>query len=362
MEFNIEYDDNDLMSIDLNKVEDRMVFKIDKMDFGIIRRPMQNISLEKSIDYVKVTLANGQVLVDAQVNENGELDGETGHTSYMAPKKENGITVDNGYLRIEMDENLIQGATVEMRFKLTAQNTSQADYVDETYGYYKYGESYYEKVVGQEQKEQDIVTIAPALIIDYLDTNSVYQPDHPTNIEYQWEQASIEDLRNDSLVASNVTENIQNGEYTTNETDVNGNAIIEELDETQIFKTSYLAETNLKPLYFKGNTPSTAETGDVYMVVGKVLNSADDANFQNQAEIVMLTKPGGGKPEPTPGNYVPNKHQTETDDSTSEEIMIVPSTGINREFIIPITIGIVAFIVLGVGVILIRKKVLGTKK
>ena len=69
----------------------------------------------------------------------------------MAPRKENGITVDNGYLRIEMDESLIQGSTVQMTFKLTTENTSQADYVDEEYGYYQYGESYYQKAVGEEE-------------------------------------------------------------------------------------------------------------------------------------------------------------------------------------------------------------------
>ena len=361
MEFNIEYDDNDLMSIDLNKVEDRMVFKIDKMDFGIIRRPMQNISLEKSIESARLTLANGQVLVDVQIDENGELVGEANHTSYMKPTKVDGITVDNGYLRIEMDESLIQGATISVTFKLTVENISQADYLDETYGYYKYGESYYQKLVGEDRKAQDVITLTPSKIVDYLDSNSVYQPDDPINVQYEWEQATIEDLINEKLVATNVTDALQSGEYTTG-TDDNGNIIIEELKESQLFKTSYLDDTKLKPVFMQGDTLNPAETGEVYMAVGKTLNSSDDSNFQNQAEIVLVSKPGGGKVTTTPGNYIPNEQKTETDDSTSEEIMIVPSTGINREFIIPITIGIVAFIVLGVGVILIRKKVLGTKK
>ena len=84
-------------------------------------------------------------------------------------------------------------------------------------------------------------------------------------------------------------------------------------------------------------------------------------NFQNQAELVLLGKPGGGKFTPTPGNYLPNRVQKETDDSTSQEISIVPSTGGNRNFILPISVGMVALVVLATGVVLIKKKVLNPR-
>lgn len=360
MEFNIEYDDNDLMSIDLNRVENRIAFKINNMDFGIIRRPEQSVNFVKTLSEIRLTLANGQVLIDAKV-ENGQLVGEVNHATYMAPRKENGITVDNGYLRIEMDESLIQGSTVQMTFKLTTENTSQADYVDEEYGYYQYGESYYQKAVGEEEKDNDIITLTPSKIVDYLDPKSVYRPDDETNIEYQWKQTSIEELRNEGLVAGNITDALESGEYDTGRVDGNGNPIIEELDESQIFTTDYLDDAKLKPIYSKGDNLNPAQGGDVYMVVDKVLSSSEDADFQNQAELVMIGKPGGGKITSTPGNYIPNKQQKETDDSTSQEVTITPSTGENRAYVIPVTVGIVAFVVLGVGIVLIRKKVLSER-
>ena len=362
MEFNVEYDDNDLMSIDLNRIENRIAFSIKNMDFGIVRRPEQNINLVKSVSEVRLSLQNDQVLVNVQIDENGNLVGEANYTTYMPPIKENGITVENGYLRIELDQGLIQGSQLEMKYRLTAENASQADYVDESYGYYKYGESYYEKAVGQDRKDTDVVTVSPTRIIDYLDEGSTYLPDDVTNIEYRWQELGLDQIKDENLVAQHVIDAIETGEYTTSDTDSSGNAIIDEVDLTQIYSTDYLANANLKPVYSKGSTLTTAESGDVYMVVSKVLSSSDQQAAQNQAEIIVTTKTGGGKFTSTPGNYVPNKEQQETDDSTSPQIIVIPSTGENREYILPIAIGVIAFIILGVGIILIKKFVIDKRK
>ena len=362
MEFNIEYDDNDLMTIDLDRIENRVAFTINNMDFGIVARPVQNINLVKSISEVQLRLQNGQTLVNVQIDENGNLVGETNYTTYMPPIKQNGITIENGYVRIELDQDLMQGSTVEIKYRLRAENASQADYVDDTYGYYKYGESYYEKAVGQDRKDTDVITVSPSKIIDYLDESSTYLPDNETNIQYRWQEVSIDQIKNEKTVSQNVIDAIETGEYTTSQTDTSGNQLIDTIDLTQIFATDYLANANLKPVYSKGNTLTTAETGDVYMVTSKVLSSSDDVSAQNQAEIVVGSKTGGSKFVSTPGNYVPNKEQQETDDATSPEVIVVPSTGENKEFTFPVLAIIIAFVVLGIGIILIKKFVIDKRK
>ena len=362
MEFNIEYDDNDLMTIDLDRIENRVAFTINNMDFGIVARPVQNINLVKSISEVQLRLQNGQTLVNVQIDENGNLVGETNYTTYMPPIKQNGITIENGYVRIELDQDLMQGSTVEIKYRLRAENASQADYVDDTYGYYKYGESYYEKAVGQDRKDTDVITVSPSKIIDYLDESSTYLPDNETNIQYRWQEVSIDQIKNEKTVSQNVIDAIETGEYTTSQTDTSGNQLIDTIDLTQIFATDYLANANLKPVYSKGNTLTTAETGDVYMVTSKVLSSSDDVSAQNQAEIVVGSKTGGSKFVSTPGNYVPNKEQQETDDTTSPEVIVIPSTGENREYTFPVLAIIIAFVVLGIGIILIKKFVIEKRK
>ena len=50
------------------------------------------------------------------------------------------------------------------------------------------------------------------------------------------------------------------------------------------------------------------------------------------------------------------------DDSIAETVIVTPSTGDNKSIIIPISIGVVALVILATGVVLIRKKALGENK
>ena len=95
------------------------------------------------------------------------------------------------------------------------------------------------------------------------------------------------------------------------------------------------------------------------MNVSKILTTAGDISLNNETEIIKLEKPNGGGDVPsTPGNFVPGKDPKEPDESTSETVIITPNTGSNRNFIIPISIGLVALVILGTGIIFIKKKIL----
>lgn len=91
------------------------------------------------------------------------------------------------------------------------------------------------------------------------------------------------------------------------------------------------------------------------------MSNTEDISLDNETEVTKLDKTGGSKPTSIPGNYIPGKGKTEADDGMSETVIITPATGENRAFIIPIVIGTTALIVLGVGVILIKRKTLGNK-
>lgn len=360
MEINVEYSDDDYLSISYERVANRIAFNINNVDFGIIKRPTQKVNFVKALSDIRITLANGQIIIDAHIDSDGNLSGQTNYLAYTPPIKEDGITVENGFLRIEMDASLLQGSTVDMKYRLTTENTSQADYVDDAYGYYIYGESYYSDVLNDEsRKEDDVLTVSPTKVVDYLDENSIFLPEDATNKEYLWRQMSIQELKDEGLVASNVTEALQDGRY--NVTNADGEVEqVEELDEKQIFTTDYFFVNGIKfkPKFIVNNTVHNPEGGDLYIVVSKVINSEDDANFQNQAEIIQAEKGGGKPPEWTPGNYIPNGVNQELDDSTSEETAIIPSTGLNKAYILPITVLVVSFVLLGIGIYLIIVKVM----
>ena len=355
MEFQVEYNDNDITTITYSRVTDRVAFRINNLDFGIIKRPVQSLKLKKSISRVKLTLANGQTLIDVSIDENGNLQGQTGgYLSYVKPIQENGVTTVKGLVRAELDSELIQGSIVEMEYRLTTENAGNADYASE--GFYNFSEDYYNNLPnGEQQKANDIITLSPLRIIDYLDSNSVYKVNDETNERYRWQQATIQDLRNNNLVASNVIEALEDGKYRYEE---NGQIYEGDLVESQIYMTDYLSDANLKPIRIENGAKQEADSEDVYIVVEKVLSSAEDATFGNQAEIVLINKPGGPRTPSTPGNYIPNEEPQEEDDSTSEELIITPNTGEDRNYVLPITIGIVVVIIIGAGIVIIKKKVL----
>ena len=293
---------------------DRYTYRIKNVDFGIVERPRQVIDLSKRVGTLKITLANGQVIVDAKIEEdadgNRKLTGEKKYVTYMAPSPD--LEPSNGFVRIELDNELIQGATVEVGYIIKATNISELDYLSENF--YKYG------IV-----EGEVITIEPTGIIDYLDRDWGFEQDKNPD----WKIITEEEVK--SLVAEVVYK------------DENSN-----IENTNILYTEKLKGNKLKP----------TESAEVTLDVSKLLTTSEDIELDNETEIVEINKPGGPDLPTTPGNYVPGTGKTETDDSTAETVIVTPSTGGNFNFIIPIAIGMSALVILGVGIYLIKRKAL----
>ena len=107
----------------------------------------------------------------------------------------------------------------------------------------------------------------------------------------------------------------------------------------------------LKNAYMK---PGQSES--VVMEASKALSTLDDINFNNHAEIVQVNKtdnPNGSDISNHIGSILP-----ELPEANAPELQVVPSTGEDNNYIIPITISVIALITLGGGIVLIKKKVL----
>lgn len=283
-------------------------FKIKNIDFGIVERARQDLALRKRVNTFKVTLANGQVIADMAIDEKGNITGERNHVTYMGPSSSTG----NGFVKLELDNELIQGATVEVEYEIKVTNNSELDYVSEDF--YKYG-----------IKSGNEVTITPTSIIDYLDKNWGFEAEK----NKEWTVKSLDEIKN--IVAKEVYEN----EDST-------------IADKTILYTESLKDKKLKP----------TESATVNLNVSKVLSNSDEISLDNESEITKLTKNGGPRPSPTPGNHVPGQEPKEPDESTSETVIVTPSTGANLEFIVPIMIGVIALVILGAGVVIIKKKTL----
>ena len=176
-------------------------FVIEDLDFGITKRPKMNMALRKKIERVKLSTANGNVLVDASVDwdddKKGTLKGSIQDTTYPLPIQ------GRGEFKMEMDQEIMQDASLEVTYKFVIRNLSQLDYVvaDESeesadtseesvrlfnaYNvqnnveknqYYKYGD--YKKA---EKNGEQEVEIAPTVIVDYLDNKMNYLNQNDAN-------------------------------------------------------------------------------------------------------------------------------------------------------------------------------------
>jgi len=291
---------------------DRYTYKINNIDFGIIERARQNIELSKRIKTAKLKLANGQVVADIEIDEKGNITGVKEHLAYMKPSQNS--EPKNGLLKFELDNELIQGATLDVTYIIKAVNNSEIDYKSEAY--YKYG-----------KQEGNKVTITPSAIVDYLDKEWSIETAPDKNQD--WKLLTSENLGElDKLLA----EQVKNSSTIGNK---------------KILYTTVLQKA-LEP----------QQSSEVEISVSKKLSNGNDVYLDNEAEIVKVEKTGGAKIPSIPGNYIPGTGKTELDDSMAESVSVVPSTGANLDFILPITIGVIALVTLGVGVILIKKKVL----
>lgn len=288
---------------------DRYTYRINNIDFGIVERARQDIALNKRVKTMKVTLANGQTLVDLEITEDGKLEGQTSSVTYLPPSAN--ATPANGFVRLEMDSELIEGSRLEIGYEIRADNNSELDYLSENY--YKYG-----------IQEGEVVTITPSAIVDYLDEDWNFDAvNNPA-----WEAIQKDDAK------LNLAEDVMN-------------AI--SIDNTKLLYTEALTEYNLKP----------TENATITLNVSKLLTSSEDINLQNETEIIKVDKTGGSDLTTIPGNYVPGTGPNiEGDADMAEDVIVTPNTGDNLNYIIPIAVTITAFVIIGVGIIFIKKKVL----
>ena len=288
---------------------DKYTYQIKNIDFGIVERARQDINLAKRVKTMKVTLANGQLLSDIEIDEQGKMTGEKKYITYMGPS-ENTIP-ENGYVKMELDNELLQGATVEVTYEIKATNISEIEYLSEKF--YKYG------IVEGEQ-----VKIEVTGIVDYLDNKWSFNPSGQST---EWQVKELDEIKDI------ITEEVYNSET---------------IKEKTILYTESLSGEKLSPTQSK----------TIELKTTKVLANNEEINLNNEVEIVKISKNGGGEIISTLGNYIPGLPNAENDAAMAEEVIITPNTGANLAFILPIAIGVMACAVLGVGTIIIKKKVL----
>ena len=298
-------------------------YSVENVDFGIVERARQEVELRKRVSEFKVTLANDQVVSDVkfEYDQNGKLKAKSGSVTtnliYMGTRDKNNKIQNNGFIKLELDNELIQGSKLSVKYEIEFYNKSEKDY--RTQDYYWFGKI---------DNEDSIIKITPTKIIDYLDDTWSFE----LNKNEGWEVITEEDLKKEENGVSLLHPELKN----------------DKIEERFILCKEW--EEKAAP----------GETITTNLNVAKLLSSTDEILLQNDIGILQMDKTGGSIIPRIPGKYIPGKDLDELSDK-SEEIIITPSTGKNLNFVLPIAIGIVALITLGTGVILIKKKVVDNK-
>ena len=328
LKVNVEYETGktnvrDEYNIDENnQVTEKEGFKnnIRSVDFGLVKRAEQVLELDKRIKGVRVQLADGNTLINATINENGELEDETRYVT-VTPK-----SMVNGQVKIEIDQEIIQGATLMAEYDLKIRNASEVEY--QTQEFYMYGK-------GNGEDAEKLVTLQPGLIIDYLDNNVSNEIEENEDWKIISEREEKKELIENGTLSEEVEEKL--------------------MDANRVMITDKYADTILSPI---GDERETSI--EVQYKAYKLLSSTEETYIENFAEIVNVIKNNGGSTLiTTPGNYVPGEESTsEMDNSSSQNLSIIPPTGLIRDYIAYTILTISSLGILISGVILIKKYVL----
>ncbi|MCI9064169.1 MAG: hypothetical protein HFJ17_06165, partial [Clostridia bacterium] len=289
------------------------------VDFGIVERAKQVLKLSKELINAKLVLADGKVLINAHIKD-GKLQNEVKHTVYL-PKSEglNGV-------KMEIDNEILQGARLELTYQFKVKNISELDYKNKEY--YTYGNGY-----GID--DDSLVRLGADTVIDYVDNNLTRDLNTKDD---GWKACTAEEkvkLMEKGLLAENLRETL--------------------------IQTNTVAQTqNLKQLLKpKGTTQETEveTTMKIYRILPSVLQE-EDSTMENHAEIIKVIKTGGSTLVTTPGNYIPSEGVKEVDEAEAETVTITQPTGQTINYISYTLLAISSLGILVSGIILIKRWVL----
>lgn len=346
MVFGVELADD----IDNKKTEtsgiDKVTFSIENIDFGVIERPRQSIDVTKRAKSMKMTLANGQVIADAKIVEKDgklQLEQQVKGVIYTEPSDKN--NPKNGQIKAEIDNELIQGSKVEIEYEIKVQNNSEIDYDSEKY--YCYGE-----------KVGEIVKIKASGVYDYLD-NTMIANDENT----EWE--TIKDY-NEKVSKPTVIEEYLH-KYQSSSTDASGNTEIrigyekfeeqysEAIENWRIENIITARKKRLadKTILHNANLEGEIAPGEFNMAsltASKILTNTDEIELNNDVEITEVTRTA------KTGRKVTPKYTSLYD--RGETVTITTPTGENKNYILITIVAISFFVILGTGIVFIKKKIL----
>ena len=301
-EIELEYD-IDVNVDNISKYNGTLKYIFDNIDFGITKRPEQGIEIKKEVANINLALANGATLIEGD------------------PRVQtlSGVKVLDDDVYIEMENELIQGATLKITYEITVSNKNcETDYNDDDY--YIYGK------VPDDSSGTGTSTGQMAAIKDIFD----YLPE--------------------DMVLSSTSGNWEKIEITE---DMKGTILSEEVYNAIKDQNNVV---HLRNPIFESMAPNSEVTDTSLVVTKQLSTSSEDLTYENDLEVIELAS--GRITGSIPGNYNPVTNTPNELDDDSVAVIITAPTGGNRQYWVYGVIGISLLVIIGVGIVIIKRKVL----
>ena len=351
-------------------------YKIEDIDLGLQERPRSQLMLNKQATSISVVLPNGQTLFNTAQSANNLYYAQHGYHIYGTANKStdsgNAINFNNNFanttdLRLfktivssnsrntpeliqgYIDDELLEGAKLTVHYKFRIKNVGEVDYSDKTFYY-----------IGTESdKNTNLVTTNPNIVIDYLTNESKYDQALQDK-GVTWVAATSDDLVPSKTDSTKLSKDIVNRIYYDTLGTYNSILITQGLSR------------ELKPTCYDNGNGSESETTLIASADMSMNSSGDNLVYNNLSEIVMTTNTVGrrmqfsivGNQEMANQDLGNNTSSstytnvdlvtpTEVDADSAQKIIFMPPTGDNKNYI-PMIIAVViamGFVIAGAIVI-----------
>ena len=326
-------------------------YEINHVNLGLEERPKAQLSVNKEVTNVKLTLADGSTLFDATQSATNAL--WLKHKQYEYKYNQNKLQGDPmadirsegaynydtkfGLIQLSMDEELMHGATIKISYKITVTNKGEVDFKENSFYY-----------TGKVADPATIVKTEPNQLVDYVANNLQF---------YAIDNKAWEVIDKGNLVTEDEKQTLVNA--TLDDYVKKYNTVIStkprNADGTS---DSNIAEAKLVPeIYDKGNSSVSDDLILTQLITAE--NTTDDLTYRNIVELVRTSNDVGRRNAYSiVGNQDPTQEPQEVDTDRAEVVKILPPYGKTvTNYLIAITIVLSSIILIG-GIIFIKKKVL----
>lgn len=397
----------------------RINYNVKDIDFGIETRSENNIELDKQIEQITLKTSAGDVLIDAIYDIDYDASGKV--TVKLNP---NSIGTQNlqalnrtdttlGFRYLNVDKDILQGATITIKYRITALNTGEVDRCNQKLidlgelleldgdpkdGKYKYTyklEDALETIRDEEAKStggynfgqylgnvyyqganhddsynwsDKVVTTKVKQVIDYVDNDVVFSQMDNIAKDASWANTTTADLTDNRLVDLNIIDGASNKILDSNnvayESDSKNNLIVSVEND---LGTSLSNPNLMKALTPYDDTYSGDHEAYINVTVSRYYASdMDIEEVENIAETLKLYNDVGRRDLKTvQGNISPAagplEALSENDSSATELITLSPPTGALTTTMLILQIMAVtltAITILAGGITIIKKKLL----